>query len=45
MVEGAGGLKRGEIRTVAGGANYAGKPRPDIILQIDTIDDTPLVTI
>jgi hypothetical protein len=28
MVEGAGGLTRGEIWTVAGGADYAGKPRP-----------------
>jgi mRNA interferase MazF len=38
-------LKRGEIWTVAGGADYAGKPRPAIILQSDKFDATPSVTI
>jgi len=38
-------LKRGEIWTVAGGADYAGKPRPAIILQSDKFDATPSVTV
>jgi mRNA interferase MazF len=45
MVEGAGRLKRGEIWTGAGGADYTGKPRPAIILQSGTFDATPSVTI
>jgi mRNA interferase MazF len=45
VVEGAGGLKRGEIWTVAGGADYAGKPRAAIILQSDKFDETLSVTI
>jgi mRNA interferase MazF len=45
VVEGAFGLKRGEIWTVAGGADYAGKPRPAIIVQSDMFDATPSVTI
>jgi mRNA interferase MazF len=45
MVEGARGLKRGEIWTVSGGADYAGKPRPAIILQSDAFDDMLSVTI
>lgn len=28
-------MKRGEIWTVAGGAGYAGKPRPALIVQAD----------
>jgi mRNA interferase MazF len=31
-------MKRGEIWTVAGGAAYAGKPRPAIIVQDDRFD-------
>jgi len=31
-------LKRGEIWTVAGGAAYAGKPRPAVIVQDDRFD-------
>ena len=31
-------MKRGEIWTIAGGAAYAGKPRPAVILQDDTFD-------
>jgi mRNA interferase MazF len=38
-------LKRGEIWTVAGGADYASKPRPAIIVQSDKFDATPSVTI
>jgi mRNA interferase MazF len=38
-------LKRGEIWTVAGGPDYAGKPRPAIILQSDKFDVIPSVAI
>ena len=31
-------MKRGEIWTVAGGAAYAGKPRPAVIVQDDHFD-------
>jgi mRNA interferase MazF len=31
-------LKRGEVWTVAGGAAYAGKPRPAVIVQDDRFD-------
>jgi mRNA interferase MazF len=41
----AGGVKRGDIWTVSGGADYAGKPRPAIILQDDAFDATSSVTI
>jgi mRNA interferase MazF len=41
----AAGLKRGEIWTVSGGSDYAGKPRPAIILQDDAFDATSSVTI
>jgi mRNA interferase MazF len=38
-------MKRGELWTVAGGADYAGKPRPAVIVQDDEFDATPSVTI
>jgi len=38
-------LKRGEIWTVAGGKDYAGKPRPAVILQDDRFDLTDSITI
>ena len=38
-------MKRGEIWTVAGGQDYAGKPRPAVILQDDRFDATGSVTI
>ena len=38
-------MKRGEIWTVAGGPDYAGKPRPAIILQSDRFDVTASVTL
>jgi mRNA interferase MazF len=38
-------MKRGEIWTVAGGGDYAGKPRPVVILQDDRFDATDSVTI
>jgi mRNA interferase MazF len=38
-------MKRGEIWTVAGGPDYAGKPRPALVLQDDTFDATASITI
>jgi mRNA interferase MazF len=38
-------LKRGEIWTVAGGKDYAGKPRPVVVLQDDRFDATQSVTV
>ncbi|MCI0625206.1 MAG: type II toxin-antitoxin system PemK/MazF family toxin [Acidobacteria bacterium] len=38
-------MKRGEIWTVAVGKDYAGKPRPAVVLQEDRFDTTHSVTI
>lgn len=38
-------MKRGDIWTVAGGGEFAGKPRPAVILQDDRFDATASVTI
>jgi mRNA interferase MazF len=38
-------MKRGDIWTVAGGKDYAGKPRPVVIVQDDRFDATDSVTI
>jgi mRNA interferase MazF len=38
-------VTRGEIWTVAGGTDYAGKPRPAVIVQDDGFDATASVTI
>jgi mRNA interferase MazF len=38
-------LKRGDIWTVSGRKDYAGKPRPAVILQDDRFDATESVTI
>ncbi|MGA7294407.1 MAG: type II toxin-antitoxin system PemK/MazF family toxin [Terriglobales bacterium] len=38
-------MKRGEIWTVAGGKDYAGKPRPAVIIQDDRFDGTDSVTV
>lgn len=38
-------MRRGEIWTVAGGQDYAGKPRPAAIVQDDNFDATASVTI
>jgi mRNA interferase MazF len=38
-------MKRGEIWTVAGGKDYAGKPRPAVILQDDRFNKTDSITI
>ena len=38
-------MKRGEIWTVSSGQEYAGKPRPAVIIQDDAFDATASVTI
>jgi len=38
-------VARGEIRTAAGGKDYAGKPRPVVIVQDDRFDATSSITI
>ena len=38
-------MRRGEIWTVSGGKDYAGKPRPAVILQDDRFDSTDSITI
>lgn len=38
-------MKRGEIWSVAGGKDYAGKPRPVVVLQDDRFDATSSITI
>jgi mRNA interferase MazF len=38
-------VKRGELWTVAGGPDYAGKPRPVVILQDDRFDATQSITV
>ena len=38
-------MKRGDVWTVAGGPDYAGKPRPVVVLQDDAFDATASVTI
>ena len=38
-------MRRGQIWTVAGGKDYAGKPRPVVIVQDDRFDATASVTI
>ncbi len=38
-------MKRGDVWTVAGGPDYAGKLRPAVILQDDAFDVTASITI
>jgi|SRR5579883_20890 mRNA interferase MazF len=38
-------MKRGEIWTAPGDSDYAGKPRPIVILQGDSFDSTDSITI
>ena len=38
-------MRRGDIWTVAGGKDYAGEPRPAVIIQDDSFDATDSVTI
>jgi mRNA-degrading endonuclease toxin of MazEF toxin-antitoxin module len=38
-------MRRGDIWTVPGGKDYAGKPRPVVILQDDRFDATASITV
>jgi mRNA interferase MazF len=38
-------MRRGEIWTLAGGPDYAGKPRPAVIVQDDRFAETASVTV
>jgi mRNA interferase MazF len=38
-------VKRGEVWTVSGGAAYAGKPRPAVIVQEDRFEATSSITL
>ncbi|HYM30748.1 MAG TPA: type II toxin-antitoxin system PemK/MazF family toxin [Candidatus Cybelea sp.] len=38
-------MKRGEVWSVSGGNDYAGKPRPAVILQDDRFDSSASVTV
>ena len=38
-------MKRGDVWTVSGGKDYAGKPRPVVIIQDDAFDATDSITI
>jgi mRNA interferase MazF len=38
-------MKRGEVWTAAGGQDYAGKPRPVVILQDDRFEGTASITV
>lgn len=38
-------MRRGEVWTVSGGKDYAGKPRPVVIVQDDSFDSTDSITI
>jgi mRNA interferase MazF len=38
-------MRRGDVWTVAGGKDYAGKARPVVILQDDSFDGTESITV
>ena len=38
-------MRRGDIWTAAGGKDYAGKPRPVVIVQDDSFDATASMTV
>ncbi len=38
-------MRRGEVCTVSGGKDYAGQPRPVVIVQEDSFDATDSITI
>lgn len=38
-------MKRGEIWTASGGADYPGKPRPVIVVQDNYFDETASITV
>ena len=38
-------MRRGDVWTISGGADYAGKPRPAVVVQDDAFDATGSITI
>ena len=38
-------MRRGEVWSISGGKDYAGKPRPAVIVQDDSFDATDSITI
>jgi mRNA interferase MazF len=38
-------MRRGDVWTVSGGQDYAGKPRPAVIVQDDSFDLTQSITV
>lgn len=38
-------MRRGEVWTASGGRNYAGKPRPVVVIQDDSFDATDSITL
>ena len=38
-------MRRGEVWTIAGGKDYAGKPGPAVIVQDDRFDATSSITL
>jgi len=38
-------VRRGDVWTISGGADYAGKPRPAVVVQDDAFDATGSITI
>lgn len=38
-------MRRGDIWTVSGGKDYAGKPRPAVVIQDDNFDGTDSITL
>ena len=38
-------MRRGDVWTVSGGADYAGKPRPVVVIQDDGFDATASATV
>jgi mRNA interferase MazF len=38
-------MRRGDIWTAAGGKDYAGKPRPVVVIQDDSFDATDSITV
>lgn len=38
-------MRRGEVWTAAGGKDYAGKPRPVVIIQDDSFEGTDSITV
>jgi mRNA interferase MazF len=38
-------MRRGDIWTVSGGRDYAGKPRPVVVVQDDAFDATDSITV